>query len=186
MSVALVTAPDLTVPLELTIEKEGVGGVAGKVPTVRVRDGATTNSFLDWGDNAFKTAGWTQVDRPLTEVGSGHYTELLDLSALGAVVGNIFIAQYAVNDGADVVGDAHDVILVGEQASADFAQALLDISLIRKSITNRMEEFPGTPGTLILWDDDGVTPLLQWQIRDAAGGGVVATVGCPAKRSNVL
>ena len=186
MSVALVTAPDLSVPLELTIDKEGVGGVVGKSPTVRIRDGATTSSFLDWGDNTFKAAGWAQVDRPLTEVGSGHYTEMLDLVTIGAVVGNVFIAQYDVNDGGDVVGVAHDVILVGQQAASDFAQALLDISLIRKSITNRMEEFPGTPGTLILWDDDGVTPLLQWQIRDAAGGGVVATVGCPAKRSAVL
>ena len=183
MSVALVTSPDMTVPLELTIEQEGVGGVVGKTPTVRIRDGATTDSFLDWNDNTFKLAGWAELDRPLSEVGNGHYSELLDLGALGAVVGNVFIAQYNVNDGGDVIGDAHDVILVGEQAQADFAQALLDVSLIRKSITNRMEQFPGTPGTLILWDDDGVTPLLQWQVRDAAGNGVVATVGCPAKRS---
>ena len=183
MSVAIVTSPDLTVPLELTIEQEGVGGVTGQLPSVRVRDGATVNSFLDWGDNTFKSAGWAERDHLLTEVGDGHYNASLDLDAIGSVVGNIFIAQYTVNDGGDVIGDAHDVVLVGVQAASDFSQALLDISLIRKSITNRMEEFPGTPGTLILWDDDGVTQLLQWEVRDAAGGGVVATVGCPAKRS---
>lgn len=186
MSVAIVTAPDLTVPLELTIEQEGVGGIVGKLPSVRIRDGATTNSFLDWGDWTFKVAGWSELDHILNEIGDGHYSSLLNLATIGAIVGNIFIAQYMVNDGGDVIGDAHDVILIGEQAAADFAQALVDISLIRKSITNRMEEFPGTPGTLILWDDDGITPLLQWEIRDAAGGGVVATVGCPAKRSKTL
>jgi hypothetical protein len=183
MSVALVTAPDATIPLELTIEQEGVGGVTGQLPSVRIRDASTTNSFLDWNDNTFKTVGWTELDHLLNEVGDGHYTEVLSLSAINAVVGNIFVAQYTLNGGGFLVGDAHDVILVGQQALAAMAQAVADVSLIRKSVTNRMEEFPGTPGTLILWDDDGTTPLIQWTLRDAAGGGVVATVGCPAKRS---
>ena len=116
-------------------------------------------------------------------MGRGHYTTPLDLPSIGAVVGNVFIAQYTVDDGGSVVGDAHDVILVGLQALADMAQLLADVSLLRKIYTNRQEQFPGDPGTLILWDDDGVTPLLEWQLRDAAGNGVVANVGCPAKRS---
>lgn len=183
MSVSLVSAPDMSVPLDLTISQEGVGGVTGQDAFVRVRDGSTTNSFLDWADNTFKTVGWTEQFRLMSEVGRGHYTTELDLSAIGAIVGNAFIAEYTVDDGGDVVGDAHDVILVGLQALTDMTQLLADISLLRKIYTNRQEQFPGDPGTLILWDDDGVTPLLEWQLRDAAGNGVIANVGCPAKRS---
>lgn len=183
MSVSLVSAPDMTVPLELTISQEGVGGVLGQDAFVRVRDGSTTNSFLDWADNTFKTVGWAERDRLLDEVGGGHYTTQLSLADIGAVVGNVFIAQYTVDDGGDVVGDAHDVVLVGLQALTDMAALLADVSLLRKLYTNRQEQFPGNPGRLILWDDDGVTPLLEWELRDAAGNGIVSNVGCPAKRS---
>lgn len=183
MSAALYTSPDMVVPLELTIEQEGVGGVTGQLPSVRLRDASTLDSFLDWGDNTFKTAGWGTKDQLLDEVGDGHYTLSLSLATIGAIVGNVFVAQYTVNDGGDVIGDDHDVILVGQQALSDMAALLADTELIRKSITNRFEEFPGTPGRIILWDDDGVTPILEWEVRDAAGNGVVASVGCPAKRS---
>jgi hypothetical protein len=183
MSVALVTAPDATVPLDLTIQQEGAGGVTGQDAFVRVRDGSTTDSFLDWADNTFKVVGWTEQFRLLDEVGRGHYTTELDLAVIGAVVGNAFVAEYTVDDGGDVVGDAHDIILVGQQALADMTQMVADVSLLRKLQTNRQEQFPGNPGTLILWDDDGVTPLKQWELRDAAGDGIIANVGCPAKRS---
>ena len=183
MSVALATAPDMVVPLELTIEQEGVGGVTGKAPTVRVRDGATLNSFLDWGDSTFKTVGWTLQDKPLGDAGGGHYSVELNLATINAVVGNAFIAHYNVDDGGAVKGTAHDVILVGQQALSDMATLIADVSLIRKERFNRQEQFPGNPGLLILWDDDGVTPIKQWELRDAAGNGVIANVGCPAKRS---
>lgn len=172
----------MVVPLELTLEQEGVGGLLGYDVFVRVRDASTLNSFLDWDDNTFKTAGWSTRDKVMNEVGGGHYNLELNLAAIGSVVGNVFVAQYTVDDG-DVIGDAHDVILVGQQALSDMAVLLADVSLLRKLYTNRQEQFPGNPGTLILWDDDGVTPLLEWQLRDAAGNGVLANVGCPAKRS---
>lgn len=183
MSVSLFAAPDMSVPLELTIEQEGVGGLTGQLPSVRVRDGSTLDSFLDWDDWTFKTVGHGTKDKLLDEVGDGHYTIELSLALIGAVVGNVFVAQYVVNDGGDVIGDAHDVILVGQQALSDMAALLADVSLLRKLYTNRQEQFPGTPGRLILWDDDGVTPLLEWELRDAAGNGIVSNIGCPAKRS---
>ena len=85
------------------------------------------------------------------------------------------MAEYHVDDGGDVVGDAADLLIVVQiQESVWFA---------RKAITNRMEEYAGNPGTLILWDDDGVTPLMQWQLRDGTGGVVQLAAGAPAKRS---
>jgi hypothetical protein len=186
VSVSLIAAPDMTIPLELTIEQEGVGGVIGQVPSVRVRDGSTLNSFLDWDDNTFKTALWTEKDRILDEVEDGHYTTLLNLATIGAIVGNIFVAQYVVNDGGDIIGDAHDVILVGQQALTAVSQLLSEVSLIRKSVTNRMEESPGNPGVLIVFDDDDSTAILQFLLRDALGNGIASPALSPARRSKSI
>lgn len=189
MSVAIAASTDIVVPLNLTIEQEGVGGVTGltggSAPTVRLRDGATLNSYADFGDAFnFKVAGFSQQDQPLSEVGNGQYSYALDLNLITSLaIGNILVAEYKVNDGGDVVGVAADIIVIGTSTLASFAT---DFSILRKSITNRMEEFPGNPGTLILWDDDSVTPLLTWELRDAAGNGVIATVGCPAKRTKAV
>lgn len=183
MSVSLVTSPDAVVPLELTIEQEGVGGVAGKAPTVQLRDGSTLNSFLDWDDWTFKIVGWSTRYKPLGDAGGGHYGIELNLATMGAVLGNAFIAQYDVDDGGVVRGTAHDIILVGQQALADMTQLLVDVGDIRKVHFNRQEVIPGNPGYMILFDDDGVSPYKQWELRDAAGNGIIANVGCSAKRS---
>lgn len=183
MSTAVVVAANAVVPLDLTLEQEGVGGITGKAPTARLRDGTTTDRYLDWADDTFKTSGWAQLDVALLEVGRGHYSEHVHLAAIGAALGNIFVAEFHIDDGADVKGEDSDVIIVGEDGLISFVALEADVKLIRQSITNRMEEFPGTPGRLILWEDDGVTPRMQWDLRDAAGNGIVATVGAPAKRS---
>jgi len=177
MSVLIVDKSSTSVPLDLTIEQEAVGGVTGKSPTVALRDATTLNSYLDWADNTFKLVGWTLKNAPLTEVEDGHYQRSLNLAILSpaADAGSVYAAQYHVDDGADVKGVALDIVIAEEQNT--------DLSLIRKSITNRMEEFPGNPGHLILFDDDGFTQLKNWELRDATGGGVVATVGSPAKRA---
>lgn len=177
MSLLVVDKSSTAVPLDLTIEQEAIGGVTGKSPTVALRDATTITSYLDWADNTFKTFGWTLKDAPMTEVGDGHYQRSLSLPPLSplATAGSVYAAQYHVDDGADVKGVALDIVIVEEQNT--------DMSLIRKSITNRMEEFPGNPGHLILFDDDGFTQLKNWELRDAAGGAVVATVGTPAKRA---
>jgi hypothetical protein len=36
---------------------------------------------------------------------------------------------------------------------------------------------------MILFDDDNATPIARWELTDAAGGGIVATVGSPARRA---
>lgn len=176
MSLSLVVDPRNTaVPLDLTITQEGVGGVTGETPTVALRDGATTNSYLDFADNTFKTSGWTTKYASLAEVEKGHYQRLLNMTLISPtpVDGKAFVAEYELNA---VVGKGvdHDVLLL---------VTVSDNELLRKALTNRLEETPGFPGTLILYDDDGTTPLLTWTLRDAGGGPVVGTVGSPARRS---
>ena len=177
MSVAIVSFLDQVIPLDLTIEQEDVGGVVGKSPTVRVRDATTTNSYLDFSDNTFKTSGWATQNASMSEVGRGHYTRSLDLSLITALVlGNVMVAEYFVDDGGDVVGEDHDVIVIGKET-------LFNYTIVRKAITNRQEEFSGTPGRIILFEDNGVTKALEQELRDEGGGGIVTTIGSPAKRS---
>jgi hypothetical protein len=125
MSVLLVEART-RVPLTLTIDREGVGGISGLVPTVAIRRGSTAGSYLDWGDNSFKTSGWTQKYATLTESERGTYDRNLDLAVVpGAPAGTVLIAEYHVDDGGEVQGDDHDVVvIVSTQTDLDFVRKL--------------------------------------------------------------
>ena len=113
MEFFIAESSDTSIPLNLTLEQEGVGGITGKAPTVALRDGSTTNSYFDWSDNTFKTAGWTTKDAPMTEIGNGHYTRILNAALAATVVpGLVLIAEFHVDDGASVVGDDHDTVRI--------------------------------------------------------------------------
>jgi len=107
-------ADDTNLPLTLTINRAGEGGLTGLVPTVRLRLGHTADTYLDWSDNAFKTAGWTTLNGAMSEVGDGHYLRALDLTALTLASGRTLIAEYAVDDGGDVVSVASDTLYLTE------------------------------------------------------------------------
>ena len=162
-------------PLSLNLQREGAGGISGQHPTVRLRQGSTTGSYLDFSDGTFKSAGWGLKDAPMVEVGDGQYQRVLNISMLPVAYNDVLVAEYHVDDGLDVVGSAVDLLIVIEHGA--------DLAFVRKSVTNRLETFPGNPGTLILFDDDGSTVLGRWELRDSAGGGIIATVATPAKRS---
>jgi len=170
-------------PLSLAILKEGAAGligVTGQIPTVAIRDATSTNRYLDFADNAFKTLGWTTKFQSLTEVGGGYYKGNVNIATITPAIpqNSLFVAEYLVDNGSDVVGISHDMLLmVNVQA---------DLLLLRRMAKNRFEEYPAvgpTPGRLILFADDAVTPLHTWEIRDAAGGPVTATTGAPARRT---
>lgn len=102
---------DTLVPLKLTINQEGVGGVTGLSPTVAVRNAATTNSYLDFADGTFKTGGWTLRDAPLTDIGDGHYQRNLNAAGVtGMAPGLVVATEYAVDNGSDIVGTDSDLI----------------------------------------------------------------------------
>jgi hypothetical protein len=71
-------------------------------------------------------------------------------------------------------------LLAGELPSGETVEDTLD--LIRKVHTNRLEAAPGDPGTLVLYDDDGATPIKTWNLRDYLGAAVVGVDGQPALR----
>jgi hypothetical protein len=175
----LVAEAGTSFPLTLVVNRAGVGGVTGLVPTVALRRGDLPAQYLDWSDLTFKTSGWTTKYGTLAEVERGHYQRMLSLSAIGAAVDSSYVAQFSVNNGGDVRGEAEDVILVVPRVSTD-------VTLLRKALTNRMEETPGNPGQLTLFDDDGFTVLARWELRDVTGNSIISTVGTPARRSALL
>ena len=165
-------------PLSLNLQQEGVGGISGQSPTVKVRRGNTTDSYLDFADNVFKTSGWALKEATMQEVGDGNYQRSLDIATLAVVKDDVLVAEYHVDDGGDVVGSAADLLIVTEFG--------FDLAFVRKSVTNRMATFSGTPGMLLLFDDDDTTVIGRWELRDEANGGIIATVATPAKRGKNL
>ena len=161
-----VVSPRQTIPLSLTISRPGVGGVVGETPTVELRRG--DGYFLDWNDNTFKNVGWTQKDGPMTDLGGGKYIRDVNLALIGAQPTTVLVAYYTVTGpNAAVANDTYSVE---------------DMELLRQLGSNRMEETPGNPGKMRLYEDDGVTLRATWDIKDALDGGIVSTVGTPAKR----
>jgi hypothetical protein len=172
----LVAEENSAFPLTLVVSRAGIGGVTGLAPTVALRQGAAPDNYLDWNDGLFKSGGWTTKYGVLSEVERGHYQRMLDLDAINVTAGTALVAQFSVDNGGDVRGEAEDVVLVVPASSSD-------VALLRKALTNRMDETAGSPGQLTLFDDDGFTILMRWELRDAVGGAIVSTVGTPARRS---
>jgi hypothetical protein len=165
---------ETALPLELTVDKLGIGGVTGLLPTVAVRNASTINSYLDFSDNVFKTTGWTTKYAAMSEVERGHYQRLLNVSALALVVGFRLVAEYHVDNSSGVVGDDLDLFLVtNKRANAE---------LLRQALTNRLEEASGNPGSLKLYADDAITVLKTWTLKDEDGNTVLPAVGTPARR----
>lgn len=113
MEFFIAESSDTSIPLNLTLEREGVGGITGKSPTVALRDGSTASSYFDWADGLFKTSGWTTKNAVMVEVGNGHYTRILNAAVAGTIVpGLVLVAEFHVNDGGAVIGDDHDTIRI--------------------------------------------------------------------------
>lgn len=163
------------VPLVLSVNNPGTGGVTGLSPTVAFRNATTLDSYLDFDDGTFKASGWGTKYAPLAPSERGHYQRTLDMAAIAASSGDIFVAEYHVA-GADFDGDASEVHMVLDNASAT------DVTFLRKVFTNRLEESPGDPGTLVLYDDDGTTALKSWELTDSDGNAVTSGIGEPARR----
>lgn len=115
-----VQATETALPLHLTVNKAGVGGVTGLVPTVAVRivDSPPTGLYLDWADATFKSSGWTTKYQTMPEMERGHYERLLNVAALGLNPGTKLVSEYHVDDGGAVKGEDADLFLLSVSATA--------------------------------------------------------------------
>ncbi len=75
-----ITIPSsFTQPHPVQISVNGfAGGISGLSPLFAIRDGLTTDSFIDFNDLTFKTAGWTTKQAAMTDQGDGHYVATAD------------------------------------------------------------------------------------------------------------
>jgi len=113
MEFFIAESSDTSIPLNLTLEQEGVGGITGKSPTVALRDGSTSSSYFDWADGLFKTSGWTMKNAVMAEVGNGHYIYILNAAVAGTIIpGLVLVAEFHVDDGSSVIGVDHDTIRI--------------------------------------------------------------------------
>jgi hypothetical protein len=169
---------DTTFPLELVVNLIGSGGVPGLACTVAVRLSPTTDFYLDWTTNTFKNAAWGLKDKPMVDIGNGVYQVILNVSALGFTpltgLPQKIIPEYT-STGVGTSGLTSDTVFVSELRP--------DAETSRQYQSNRLEAIGGLPGTLTLYEDDGVTVKSTQNLLDFAGGAVVNTPGTPAKRS---
>ena len=117
---------DSNVPVVLSVSGD-TGGIAGLTVVVALRDGATVNSYLDFADNNFKTAGWTTQTVALTDLGGGFYARSGGLN-VGAILNlpsstNHLVLEFTVSGSA--VGAVLDTILL-RVSSYDQAADLLE------------------------------------------------------------
>ena len=168
---------DTSIPLELVIDFIGQGGVPGLSPTVAVRLSPSANNYLDWATMTFKLFGWIVKNQPMTDLGTGIYQQILNVAALGFTtltpLPQKLIAEYT-STGAGTSGIDADTVFVSELRP--------DAKIARQYDTNRLEALGGFPGTLTLYQDDGVTVQSVQPLLDFAGNTVDNTPGTPAKR----
>ena len=173
---------EVELPLSLSITAAS-GPIVGATAVVAVRDGNTDDSYLDFADDTFKTAGHTTRQAPLADIGGGFYalTGGLDVDAITNLPAatEILIAEFEVTAPAKARGVSLDEILIDGFVDDlnDLSQAEIlsdatpfagaDIETIRKIETNRWRIDTGA-NTLTFFDDDGTTPLFVFDLLDAA------------------
>lgn len=168
-----VDTTETSLALELVITKLGVGGIVGLSPTVAVRRLPSTTLYLDWSDLTFKVAGWVTKYQTMVEVERGLYQQTLNIAGLALPEDTKLTAEYS-NVAAGSQGNDFDLIHVTTLRD--------DADLLRKALTNRIEEVSGNPGSLTLYDDDALTAIKTWPLRDETGAAVLPAVGTPARR----
>lgn len=120
------------VPINLVVTDRN-GGITGLTVVVRLRDGRTLGSYLDFSDNTFKTSGWTSLTDSLTEIGDGFYAlsgglDLTTITNLSAST-HYLIAEFLVT-GAFTAGSAMTEILLRRDVYD------LALALIRRSVAD--------------------------------------------------
>jgi hypothetical protein len=102
-----ITRFETAAPISLSVNNSG--GVTGLTVSVKVRDNLTTNSYLDFDDDTFKTSGWVQKSLALNDLGDGQYYETLDITAITNIPnGKHLILEYDILG--SVVGIAQGVL----------------------------------------------------------------------------
>jgi len=90
----LIEEDDTEIPLDISVDKDG--GIVGLTVEVTIRDGGTTNSFLDFNDMIFKTSGWVSQTVTLTGIGGGSYVGAIDITAIQGLTSRHLVVNYSI------------------------------------------------------------------------------------------
>lgn len=175
------------VPLTLHITNQGP--VTGATAVVAIRDADTDDSYLDFSDSTFKTAGHTTIQAALTELatspGGGVYAlsgglDLTALTNLPAATDHLEV-EYEVTAPASSVGTAQDQIYIDDRVEdlndLSQAQILLDAT-----------PFAGANIDATISSRNSVTPMtaaLSQTEHDATQAAIAALPAAPSVASIV-
>lgn len=181
-----------TFALTLTVSRSGTGGITGLAPTVAVRR-LSDGYYYDWNDSTFKASGWTTKAGALTDRSDGRYERTMTAPATG---GTILIAEYACTDTGYQAIDTEAITVVAtlhtiagsvwdESESSHVSAGTTGYaqSICRKAVTNKAVQSTGSPGSLVIYEDDSTTAALTCALYDKDGGAVTGTTGVPARRN---
>ena len=104
---------DESIPLELVVNREGIG-VGGLRCTVAVRRVDAPSEYLDWSDGSFKTSCWATRDRLLADLGFGFYQVRLQIASLGFAKESLpvsLVAEYCTYAGGVTKQATDDIII---------------------------------------------------------------------------
>jgi hypothetical protein len=174
---------------------------------------ASDKKFLDWSTMAFSATPTTlyqaMTELDSTQAPGIYYLDINTSSFVGTNADDHYMvaisqqgpgsAKNALQMGEFRIGTIVDKVEANLTASvASVPAALLATSTsgitgrttvggalvyLRKLASNKLVETDGDPGTLVLYDDDGVTVLETYQLLDVTGSAVVTPAGQPAQRS---
>ena len=150
---------------------------------------ASDNKVLDWGAPGgpkFEDAAgpFVRLLEPMIEFGAafeGEYYYVLDLTTIQNPTSYDTYYITVIED--DTVEKIANLPQVG-QVRID--AALDDATLSRKALYNDQTLQPGDTNNLVLKDDDKVTDLAKWNVKDPGSMSVVVRPGAPAIRERTL
>jgi len=150
--------------------------------TVTFEDGQYAVNLVGANSNIADVANVNQVSirsfnaAGLISVTSGSGLDVTQAAQLAQVSG----------DTTAILADTDTLKTSVTALQAESAVLILDTSVIKKHLQNRLEvDF--TAQELVLYDDDGVTPLRRWPIETAGGENVTTGTGVQTKRkANII
>jgi hypothetical protein len=137
--------------------------------------------ILDWSNMTFRTkAAVAQLLQDMTEVDKdnfpGEYYYSLDLSTITNLEQGDNISFTVVET------VTSDVANLPQAGALRISPAHVDAILARKSMFNDYTLTAGSVNNLVLKDDDGITDLQKWNVKDPNGLGIAIDSGYPAIR----
>ena len=158
---------------QFSVSDDVVGPISGASPTVELMDGIS-GQFLDFGDFAFKNAGWISKSANLISLVPGFYWYAIPMVTISGlpVTSETLIAQYRVTvDGVERID--HDVVRINRtEAPVADLRSLAYHRLVVNLSTQKLE----------LYDAAGTTIVQQWPLLTAGGEPVGTQFGVQTVR----